>query len=84
MSHTNHRRQHTKTRYNLGQQKGGTQTFGGYSADISGARHSACSTVFGESSKLIRRDRAGAKKFVHSRRRRADRDLLKTIDVTEP
>ena len=75
MSKTNHRRGHVKKRYSLGQQTGrwGFVTFNGGRTTMDGKRINASSTVASENSKQVRRDRAGAKKFIASRTRFHDR-----------
>jgi len=73
MSKTNHRRGHDKKRYDLGRQTGGFITFSGSRTTMDGKCINASSTVASENSKQIRRDRAGAKKFISSRTRFHDR-----------
>lgn len=73
MSKTNHRRGHVKKRYDLGQQTGGFVTFNGGRTTMNGKRINASSTIASENSKQVRRDRAGAKKFIASRTRFHDR-----------
>lgn len=73
MSKTNHRRGHTKKRFSLGMQTGGFVTFNGGRTTMDGRRINASASIASENSKSVRRDRAGAKKFIASRTRFYDR-----------
>jgi hypothetical protein len=79
MSKTNHARGFVDYRFNLGQRTSRYFTGSFKQTTIEGDTVVATSTVCSENSTGVRRDRAGAKKFVHSRRRRADRDFLKKM-----
>lgn len=73
MSKTNYRRNFVATRFVLGQRKSGYWLFSNGRATMDGDIVGAGSTATKESSRGIQRDRAGAKKFVHSRARFRDR-----------
>lgn len=67
---TNHRRGYVAPNFSNGQKSGGYVTWsGGGETPLSGRGINAHATVAGGSSKLVRRDKAGAKKFVRSRSR---------------
>ena len=75
-----------KTNHNRGFQDPGSDIAGGFTVfqghgetPLSGKRVFACATRAGETERAIRRDRAGAKKFVHSRTRFHEDAALKKI-----
>lgn len=77
MSHTNHRRGDVKKRYYLGQQTGGFTIFSNrIVGPVSGESVAAHATVASESSKGVRRSRAGAKSFIATRFRRMEDQAL--------
>lgn len=77
VSKTNHHRGFVAKRFTLGQRSHHAHYKGVKEFTLDGHILMACGDIFTENAKGIRRSRAGAKKFVHSRRRRADRDYLK-------
>ncbi len=81
MSRTNYSRGFVAKRFTLGQRSHHAYYKGVKERTLGGDMISACGTIFSENAKGIRRSRAGAKKFVHSRRRRADRDYLNQMDM---
>ena len=70
---TNHRRGDKDKGFNLGQRTSGYHIFSNGRKTMGGDVVGAGSTMTSESSRGIQRDRAGAKKFVHSRARFRDR-----------
>lgn len=80
MSKTNHARNFVAYRFTLGQRSHHAYYKGVKEKTIEGDILSACVDIFSENAKGIRRSRAGAKKFVHSRRRRIDRDFINKQD----
>lgn len=80
MSKTNHRRGDQDNKFNLGRRTGGVSTFYGRGkTPLSDVNVAAGATVFSENAKGIRRDRAGAKKFVQSRTRFHEDAALKKL-----
>lgn len=76
MSKTNHHRGFKAVRFKDGQKKRGF-IVGHYKREtIDGHAVNAYATCASENSHGIAHDKAGAKKFVHSRGRRHDRDTL--------
>lgn len=74
MSNTNHRRNFHEAKFDSsGQRSGGFETFSGMRVTMDGRAINARATVAAEQKEAIRRDRAGAKKFISSRVRFYDR-----------
>jgi hypothetical protein len=69
MSKTNHRRGDKDDRFNVGQRTHCFDTFHGVSVTMDGRAINASSSIATENSKGVRRDKAGAKKFIASRTR---------------
>jgi hypothetical protein len=77
---TNHRRGYVAPNFYNGQKKGGFVTWSGHGeTTLSGKRVNACATHGSENSLQVRRDKAGAKKFVRSRTRFHEKAALKKI-----
>lgn len=76
MSKTNHGRNFVATRFALGQRSHHAYYKRVREVSLDGTMLIACGDIFRENAKGIRRSRAGAKHYVHSRRRRRDRDFL--------
>jgi L-ribulose-5-phosphate 3-epimerase UlaE len=83
MTKTNHARGFKDIKFTMGQRSHHAYYKCVKEETLSGDIIIACGTTFSENAKGIRRSRAGAKKFVHSRRRRADRDFLNAGDFDE-
>jgi len=87
VSKTNHRRGNKSPRFCLGQKTCGRYvTWAGYGETvISGLRVNASAIVSSEAAKGVRRDKAGAKKFVRSRTRfhenAALQKLVKSLEI---
>lgn len=79
MSKTNHRRGFVANRFWMGQRTSAFGIFSNSRKTMTGERVCSGSTVAKESSRGIQRDRAGAKKFVHSRARFRDRMACQKI-----
>lgn len=73
MSKTNYRRSFVANRFIMGQRTKGYYIFFNRRSTMEGEVVATGSSVARESSRGIQRDRAGAKKFVHSRVRFHDR-----------
>lgn len=82
MSKTNHGRGFSAPRFKVGQKTGGFIVFSGSQESIDGSMISANATVAPENSRSIARGKAGAKKYINSRRRRHDRDALAKMDFS--
>lgn len=76
MTKTNHARGFKDIKFTLGQRSHHPLYNSVKAKALDGDMIIACGDIFSENSKGIRRSRAGAKKFVHSRRRRKDRDFF--------
>lgn len=76
---TNHRRNFKDKKFHIGQRKPSYLICAVGQTCLDGTRVGASATNGDATcgSRGVRRDKAGAKKFVHSRRRRRDRDYLK-------
>lgn len=80
MPKTNHQRGFADKRLTVGQRSCGFVTFSRVDRSaIDGVGIAASATVASENSRSIARDKAGAKKFINSRRRRSDRDAIRKI-----
>ncbi len=76
MTKTNHARGFKDIKFTMGQRSCHAHYKVVKAEALDGELLIACGDIFSENAKGIRRSRAGAKKFVHSRRRRRDRDFL--------
>jgi hypothetical protein len=77
---TNHQRGFVEKYRKYGIGKGEFTTFSGHGETVlSGRRINATATVASENSTGVRRDKAGAKKFVHSRTRFHEDAALKRL-----
>jgi hypothetical protein len=72
---TNHQRGFVARRFTYR----GYYTFWGKAEPLDGSIINAWATVASGRHQYVRRDRAGAKKFLHSRRRRHDRDTIRLM-----
>lgn len=80
---TNHRRGYKAPNFKNGMRSSGYVTFQGHRDTIDGHRINAFSTVAMGNSESVRRDRAGAKKFIHSRARTRDKDYCSKLVTTQ-
>ena len=80
MSHTNHRRNHVKKRFHVGQTSPRFITGGGHYIVSDGSKYiGACGTIASENSRSVAKDKRGAKKYVRSRSRFHENALTKKL-----